>query len=218
MVQFSHSVVPNSLCHHAARPPCPSTPGASSNSCPSNQWWHPTISSSVVPFSSCLQSFSASGSFLMSQFFAPGCQSIGVSASVSVLPMNILDWFPLGLTGLQGVAVQGTPKSLLQYHGSKASILRSSAFFKVQLSHPHVNTGTTIALTRRTFFGKVMSLLFNILSRLVIRNGNPVSKQVCWATRQIYPNQGAGHWNLQFVASNWLVSECVRMGWRLGES
>ena len=86
-------------CRHA-RPPCPSsTPGAYPNSCPSRQWCHPAISSSVVPFSSCLQSFPASGSFPMSQFFTSGGQSIGVSALASVLPMNIQDWFPLGLTG-----------------------------------------------------------------------------------------------------------------------
>ena len=84
-----------------ARPPCPSpTPGACSNSCPLSQWCHPTTSFSVFPFSSCLQSFPASGSFQMSQFFASGGQCIGVSASASVLPMNIQDWFPLGLTGL----------------------------------------------------------------------------------------------------------------------
>ena len=83
-----------------ARLPCPSpTPGACSNSCPSRRWCHPTISSFVVPFSSCLQSFPASGSFPMSQFLASGGQSIGVSASASVLPMNIQDWFPLGWTG-----------------------------------------------------------------------------------------------------------------------
>ena len=81
--------------------PCPSpTPGACSNSCPSSRWWHQTISSSVVPFSSCSQSFPTSGSFPMSQFFASGGQSIGASVSVSVLPMNIREWFPLGLTGL----------------------------------------------------------------------------------------------------------------------
>ena len=85
-----------------ARPPYPSpTPRACSNSCPLSQWCHPTISSSVIPFCSCLRSFPASGSFLVSQFFASGGLSIGVSASTSVLPMNIQDWFPLGLTGLQ---------------------------------------------------------------------------------------------------------------------
>ena len=103
-VQFSHSVVSDSLQPHGvqqARLPCPSpTLRAFSNSCPSSLWCHPTISSSVVPFSSCLQSFPASGSFSMSQFFASGGQSIGAAASASVLPMNIQDWFPLGLTGL----------------------------------------------------------------------------------------------------------------------
>ena len=99
-VQFSCLVVSNSLRPHGlqhARLPCP-TPRACSNSCPSSWWCHPTISSSVVPFSSYLQSFPASGSFPMSQFFAAGGQSIGTSASASVLPMNIQDWFPLGWT------------------------------------------------------------------------------------------------------------------------
>ena len=103
-VQSTHSVVSDSLQPHGlqyARLPCPSpTPKACSDSCPSSRWCHPTISSSVIPFSSCLQSFPASGSFLVSQFFATGGQSFGVSASTSVLPMNIQDWFPLGLTGL----------------------------------------------------------------------------------------------------------------------
>ena len=102
-VQFSRSVVSDSLQSHGlqhARLPCPSpTPEACSNSCPSSRWCHPTISSSVVTFSSCLPSFPASGSFLMSQFFTSGGQSIGVSASASVLPKNIQDWFPLGWTG-----------------------------------------------------------------------------------------------------------------------
>ena len=102
-VQFSCSVVSESLRPHTlqhARLPCPSpSPGACSNSCPLSRWCHPTISSSVVPFSSHFQSFPASGSFPLSQFFASGAQSIGVSASASVLPVNIQDWFPLGWTG-----------------------------------------------------------------------------------------------------------------------
>ena len=102
-VQFSRSVVSDSLQTHEpqhTRPPCPSpTPGVYPNSCSLSCWCHPTISSSVVPFSSCLQSFPASGSFQMSQFFISGGRSIGASASASVLPMNIQDWFPLGLTG-----------------------------------------------------------------------------------------------------------------------
>ena len=97
-VQFSRSVVSDSLGPHGlqhTRLPCPSpTPGACSNSCPSSPWCHLTISSSIVPFSSCLQSFPISGSFLMSQFFTSGGQSIGVSAPASVLPVNIQDWFP----------------------------------------------------------------------------------------------------------------------------
>ena len=102
-VQFSCSVMSDSLWPHGLqhnRPPCPSpTPGACSNSCPLRQWCHPTISSSVVPFSSCLQSFPASRSFPKSWFFSSGDQSIEVSASASVLPANIQDWFPLGWTG-----------------------------------------------------------------------------------------------------------------------
>ena len=102
-IQFSHSVVSDSLRPHEpqhARPPCPSpTPGVYPNLCPLSQWWHLTISSSVVPFFSCLQSFPTSGSFSMSQLFKSGGQNIGVSASASVLPVNIQDWFPLGWTG-----------------------------------------------------------------------------------------------------------------------
>ena len=170
-VQFSHSVMSDSLWPHGlqhARLPCPSpTPRAYSNSGPSSQWYHPTISSSVVPFSSCPQSFPASGSFQMSQFFASSGQSIGVSASTSVLPVNMQVWFPLGWTGWISLQAK-TLKSLLQHHSSKASILRCSAFFIVQLSHPYMTTRKTIALTRWTFVGKVMSLLFNVLSKLAI--------------------------------------------------
>ena len=122
-VQFSHSVVSNYLRPHElqhTRLPCPSpTPRTCSNSCPSSQWWHPTISSSVIPFFSCLQYFPTSESLLMSQFFTSGGLIIGVLASASVLPMNIQDWFPLRLTGLNLLAVQKTLKSLLQHHSSK---------------------------------------------------------------------------------------------------
>ena len=148
-----------------ARPPCPSpTPRIYPDSCPMSRWCHPTISSSVIPFSSCPQSFPASGSFQMSHFFTSGGQSIGVSASTSVLPMNIQDWFPLGWTGWISLQSKGL-KSLLQHYGSKASILLCSACFIVQLSHPYMTTGKTIALTRQTLVDKVMSLLFNMLSR-----------------------------------------------------
>ena len=164
---MSNSLRPHEPQH--ARPACPSpTPAVHPNPCPLSRWCHPTISSSAVPFSSCPQSFPASGSFQMSQFFASGGQSIGVSASTSVLPMNIQDWFPLGWTGWNFLAVQGTLKNHLQHHSSKASILQCSAFFIVQLSHRTWTTGKTIALTRWTFVDKVMSLLFNMLSRLVI--------------------------------------------------
>ena len=169
-VQFSYSVMSNPLRPHElqhSRLPCPSpTPGACSNSCPSSQWCHPTTSSSVGPFCSCLQSFPASDSFPKSHFFKSGGQSIGASASASVIPMISfrisfsIDWFDL--------AVQGTLKSLLQHHSSKSSILWCSAFFMVQLPHPHMTTGKTIAWTRWTFVGKVMSLLYNMLSSLVI--------------------------------------------------
>ena len=127
---------------------------------------HPTISSSVVHFSSGLQSFSASGSFPISQFFALGGQSIGASTSASVLPMNIQCWFPLRLTGLTSVlifftinwfnllAVQKIPKTLLQHHSSKASVLWCSTFFMIQLSHPTWLLEKTIALTRWTLLAK----------------------------------------------------------------
>ena len=124
----------------------------------------PAVSSSVVPFSSCPQSFLASGSFPISQLFTSGGQSTDISASVSVLPMNIsfrIDWFDL-------LAVQVTLKSLLQHHSSKVSILWDSAFFMVQLSHTNKTTGKPIALTIQTFVSKVMSLLFNTLSRFFI--------------------------------------------------
>ena len=147
---MSNSLWPHGMQH--TRLPCLSpTPGAYSNSYPSSQWCHPTISSSVIPFSSCLQSF------LISQFFTSGGPSMGTSASASVLPMNIQDWFPLGWTGWISLQSKGL-SSLLQYHSSKASILWCSGFFMVQLSHLYMTTGKSIALTRWAFIGKVMSL------------------------------------------------------------
>ena len=158
---MSDSVQPHGLQH--SRLPCPSpTPGAYSS--PLSQWCYPTIS--VLPFSSCLQSFLASGSFPMSQLLAWGGQSIGVSSSASVLPMNTQDWSPLGWTGWISLQSKGL-KSLLQYHSSKAPILQLSAFFIVQLSHPYMTTGKTIPLTRWTFVSEVMSLLFNIFFNLI---------------------------------------------------
>ena len=150
---MSDSLRPHELQH--ARPPCPSpTPGVHSNSCPSSRRCHPAISSSVVPFSSCPQSLPASGSFPMSQLFAWGGQRTGVSASASVLPKNTKDWFPLEWTGWISLQSKGLSRVF-----SNTTVQKHSAFFTVQLSHPHTTTGETIALTRWTFVGKVMSLL-----------------------------------------------------------
>ena len=152
-----------------ARPPCPSpTPRVYPNLCLLSWWCNPTISSSVIHVSCHLQSFPASGSFQMRQFFTSGGQSIGVSASASVLPMNIQDWFPLGWTGWISLQSKGLSRVFSNTTGSKASILWCSAFFMIQLSHPYMTTGKTIALTRWIFVGKVMSLLLNMLSRLDI--------------------------------------------------
>ena len=155
--QFSCSVVSNSLQPHQlqhARIPCLSpTPRVHSNSCPSSQWYHPAISSSVAPFSSCPQSLPASGFFPVSQLFAWGGQSIGVSASASVLPMNTQDWSSLGWTGWISLQSKGLSGVFSNTTVQKASILWCSAFFTVQFSHPYMTTGKTIALTRRTFVG-----------------------------------------------------------------
>ena len=142
-VQFSRSVVSDSLRPHEsqhARPPCPSpTPRVHADSRPSSPWYHPAISSSVVPFSSCPQSLPASKSFPMNQLFTRGGQSPGVSALASFLPKKSEGWLPSEWTGC-----------LLQHHSSKASVLQRSTFSTVQLSHPYMTTGKTIALTRRT--------------------------------------------------------------------
>ena len=119
------------------------------------------------PFPPAFSLFPASGSFPRSQFFTSGGQSIGASASASVLPMNIQDWFPLGLTGLISLQSKGLSRVFSNTTVQKASILQRSAFFTVQLSHPYMTTGKTIALTRWTFVGKVMSLLLKMLSRFV---------------------------------------------------
>ena len=135
---FSCSVTSDSLWPHGlqlARFPCSSpSPGACSNSCPLSRWRHPTISSSVVPFSFCLLSFPASGSFLMSQLFTSGGQSIG--ASPSVLPMNSQDWFPLGWTGWISLQSQGTLKSLLQHCSSKPHIKIYLWILQELMPHP----------------------------------------------------------------------------------
>ena len=170
-VQLSRSVVSDSLRPHEsqhARPLCPSpTPKVHSDSRPSSQWCHPAISSLVVPFSSCPQSLTASESsneltlHMRWQRYWSLSFSIIPSKEIPGLISFRMDWLDL-------LAVQGTLKSLLQHRSSKASILQHSAFFTVQLSHPYMTPGKTIALTRWTLVGKVMSLLFNILSMLVI--------------------------------------------------
>ena len=158
---------PHGLQH--TRLPCPSsTLRAYSNSCPSSRWCHPTISSSVVPFFCHLQPFPAFRVFPNESVLCTRWPKYW-SFSFSISPSNEysglisfrIDWSDL-------LAVQGTLKSLLQYYSSKASILQCSVFFMVQLSHPYMTAGKTIALTRQTFVGKVMSLLFNLLSRLFI--------------------------------------------------
>ena len=172
-VQFKHSVVSDSLWPHGlqhTRPPCPSpTVGVYPNPCPLSRWCHPTISSSVVPLSSCPQSFPASGSSQMSQLFTSDGQSVGVSVSTSVLPVNTQDWAPLGWTGWISLQSKGLSRVFCNTTVQKHQIiLQCSAFFIVQLSHLYMTTGKTIALTRWTFVGKVMFLLLNMLSSLVI--------------------------------------------------
>ena len=140
-VQFSRSIMSDSLWPHESqhtRPPCPSqTPGVYSNSCPSSRWCHQVISSSVVPFSSCPQSLPASGSFPVSQPFAWGGQSIGVSASASVLPVNTQDWFPLGWTGWISLQSKGFSRAFSN------TTAQQHQFFSTQLSlwsNSHIHT------------------------------------------------------------------------------
>ena len=158
---MSDSLRPNGL--QQARLPHPSpTPRACSNSCPSSQWGHLTISSSVIPFSFCPQSFPASGSFPMNQLFASGSRSTGVLASTSVLPMNIQDRFPWGWTGLISLQSKGLLRVFSNNTVQKHQFFGTQAFFIVQFSPPYRTTGKTIGLTRWTFVGKVMSLCFSI--------------------------------------------------------
>ena len=169
--QFSHWVVSDSLqsmgCSMPGFPVHHQLPEFTQNHV---HWVHDTIQTSHPPSTPLLlpSIFPISGSFPMCQFFTSGGQSIGILASASVLPKEYSGLISFRMDWLDLLAAQGTLKSLLQQHSSKTSILQCSAFFKVQLSHPHMTTGKTIALTRRTFVGKVMSLLFNMLSRLVI--------------------------------------------------
>ena len=158
----------SSLWPHGLQLLCPSlSPGVCSNSCPLSPWCHPTISSSVAPSSPpALKTSPPSGYFQMGWLFTSGGQNI--VASATLLPMNIQDWFPLGLTGLISSLSKGLSRVFSNITVQKGSILRGSAFFTVQLSHPYMTTGKTIVLTKWTVVGKVVSLLFNMLSRLVI--------------------------------------------------
>ena len=163
---MSDSLLPHRL--HARLPYPSRTPETYSNSCPSSRWCHPTILSSVIACSSCLQYFQVSECFPVSQFFTLRDQRIAVSAVASVVSMNIQDWFSLRLTGLTSLQSKRLSRVFSNTTVKKTSILWHSAFFIVHHSHPYMTTGKTIALTRQTFVGKVMFLLFNMLSRLVI--------------------------------------------------
>ena len=158
-IHVSDSLRPHGLQH--TRLPCPSpTPGTCSNSCPSSRWCHPTISSSIVPFSSCLQSFPASGSFPNESGLCiswPKYWSLSFSISPSNEYSGLIS-FRIDLFDF--LAVQETLKNLIQHHSSKPSVLQLLAFFMIQFSHPYRTTGQTIALTRQNFLGKVMFLLF----------------------------------------------------------
>ena len=164
---MSDSLLLHGLQH--ARLPCPVlSPGVCSDLPPSGWWCHPNISSYVVPFSSFPQSFPASESFSVSWLFTSGDQSIGASASASVLPMNIQGWFPLGLTGLISLQSKGLSKVF------SSTTVEKHQFFSAQpslWSNSHIHTWLlekTITLTIQTFVGKVMSLLFNMLFSFVI--------------------------------------------------
>ena len=155
---MSYSLRPHEPQH--ARPPCPSpTCGVHPNLCPLSWWCHLTISSSVVPFSSCPQYFPASGSLPMSQLFASGGQNIGVSVSTSVFSMNTQDWYPLGWTGWISLQSKGLSRVFSN------TTVQKHQFFGAQLSYsptlnPYLTTGKIIALTRHTYVAKLMSLLF----------------------------------------------------------
>ena len=171
MLLSSHPVMSNSLWPPwtaVRRPPCPSpSPEVCPSSCPLHQCWHPAISSSDVLFSFCPQSFPATGTFPVSQLFTWDNQNTEISASTSVPPMNVWDWFSLGLTGLIPLQFTGLQESYPapQFKGINYSALCLCMF---QLSQPYVTTGKITALTIRIFVSRVTSLLFNTLSRFVI--------------------------------------------------
>ena len=170
-VQFSLSVAFNSLWPHGlqhTRLPCSSpTPRDCSNSCPLSRWCHPTISSSLVPFASCLQYFPASGSFQMSQFFVSGDQSTGISTSASVLPIKIQDWFPLTLTCWISLLSKGLSRVFSSTTVWKHQFFSAQAFLWSS-SHSVYDYWENQSFYIQTFVGKVRSLLFNTLSRFFI--------------------------------------------------
>ena len=170
--QCSGSVVSDSLRPHEsqhARPPWPSpTPGVHSDSHSSSQWCHPAIWTSVVPFSSCPQSLPASESFPMSQLFAWRGQNTGVSALASYLPKKSQGWSPSEWTGWISLQSKGLSRVFSNTAVQKHQFFGTQPSSQSQLSYPYMTTGKTIALTRWTFVGKVMSLLLNMLSRLLI--------------------------------------------------
>ena len=164
---MSDCLQPHGL-RHATLPCLSLSPRVCSNSCLSSQWYNLTISFSASPFSSCLQSFQASGSFPTSQFLESGGQSKGTSASASVLPMNIQDWSLLGWTDWISLQSKGLSRVFFNATVQKHQFFTAQLFFIVQHSHPYMTSGKKTALTIQTFIGKVMSLLFNTLSRLII--------------------------------------------------
>ena len=199
---MSDSLWPQGL--QRTRLPCSSlSPWVCSNSCALSLWCHPTISPSVAPFSSCPQSFPASRSFPMSQFFTSGDQSIGTSPSASVFPMNIQGWFPLGWTGLISLLSKGLWRVFYT-----TTVLWHLAFLMVHLSHPYMTTKKTKALTRWTFVGKMMSLFFNTLSRFVI-TFLPRSK--CLLISQIVPKPypWPGPWKKYLPQNQFLVPKSL---------
>ena len=199
---MSHSLLPHGLQH--ARLPCSwPTSRACSNLCSSSRWCHPTISSSVVLFFSFLQSFPASGSFPMSQFFASGDQSIGASPSASVFPMNIQGWFPLGWTGLISLLSKGLWRVFYS-----TTVLWHLAFLMVHLSHLYMITRKTKALTRWTFVGEMVSLFLNTLSWFVIAF---LPRSKCLLISQIIPKPypWPGPWKKYLPQNQFLVPKSL---------
>ena len=164
LYNISHSVMSDSLSPHGLQhsrlPSWSPTPRVYSNSCPLSRWCHPAISSSVIPFTSHLYPFPVSEAFPMSHFFTSGGQSIGVPVSASVFPINIQYWFPLGWTGWISLQSKGLSRVFSNTTVQKHQLFSAQVFFIVQISHPYITTRKTIAFTRWTIVGKIMSILF----------------------------------------------------------